>query len=188
MTENNSLTPNDWIQAGFHALTAGGPQAIKVEAIARQMHVSKGSFYWHFKNLPELKSAMLAHWLDNATHSVIDLVEDSQQKPQDQLRLLIQIATGGGNEPYGGILVEAAIRDWSRHDKLAASTLITVDQLRLKYLRKLFKRCGMSAKICTRNANNLYAALIGLEHLDHHGIANLKRDLPGLLEMMLLSQ
>jgi hypothetical protein len=68
---------------------------------------------------------------------------------------------------------------------LAASTLVTVDQLRLKYLRKLFKRCGYSAPLCTRNANNLYAALIGLEHLEHHGIANLKKDLPGLLELML---
>lgn len=116
---------------------------------------------------------------------LIESVEDSHREPADQLRMLVQLAIGDTKVPYGGLLVEAAIRDWARRDELAGVTLVTVDQLRLKYLRKLFKRCGNSASLCTRNANNLYAALIGLEHLEHHGIANLKKDLPGLLELML---
>lgn len=69
MAKRNSLTTDDWIRAGFRALTSGGPQAIKVEAIARRLHVSKGSFYWHFKDLSALQGAMLAHWLHSATHA-----------------------------------------------------------------------------------------------------------------------
>ena len=42
--------------AGFRALSAEGPQGIRVEAIARQLKLSKGSFYWHFKDVQALKN------------------------------------------------------------------------------------------------------------------------------------
>jgi len=47
MAKKQTLTANDWIVAGFVALTSGGPPAVKVEAIAKTLKVSKGSFYWH---------------------------------------------------------------------------------------------------------------------------------------------
>ena len=47
---HDTLTAKDWIAAGFRALTAGGPQAIKIEAIARELAVSKGSLLDFFKN------------------------------------------------------------------------------------------------------------------------------------------
>ncbi len=43
------LTRSDWVLAGFRALLASGPDAIRVEALARDLRATKGSFYWHFK-------------------------------------------------------------------------------------------------------------------------------------------
>ncbi|HGG65918.1 MAG TPA: TetR/AcrR family transcriptional regulator, partial [Rhodobacteraceae bacterium] len=92
-TMKQRLSPTDWIQAAFRALTAGGPQAIRAEAIARALKVSKGSFYWHFKDVHALKQAMLDHWQQVATQDVIDLVESGAANAKARLQLLVSVST-----------------------------------------------------------------------------------------------
>lgn len=185
MKHTTRLSPEDWIMAGFRALTAGGSQAIRAEAIARDLGVSKGSFYWHFKDVPALKRAMLDHWADIATKQIITTVEYNRKEASEQLRLLVRIATSENNAPYGGKMVEAAIRDWARYDPDAADTLGTVNRQRLAFLTKLFEQNGAPHERSAQLANLLYAALIGLEQLDHHGMVEAQHDLPALLEILL---
>ena len=39
--------------AGFRALARSGARALRAEALARDLDTTKGSFYWHFKDLPD---------------------------------------------------------------------------------------------------------------------------------------
>jgi len=184
-TTKTALTPDDWVKASFRALSAGGPQAIKVEAIAKALKVSKGSFYWHFKDVSALKADMLRHWLQVATHDIISDVSDNGLGPKEQLRRLVDIATSEKNEPYGGALAEAAIRDWARYDENAAATLKVVDAARRQFLRMLFEKSGVPPAQCVSYANILYAALIGLEQLSHTAAPEWKNDLSALLALLL---
>ncbi len=179
------LTPDDWIKASFAALTAGGPQAIRAEPIARTLKVSKGSFYWHFADVPALKQAMLDHWCKLATQDIIDLVEAKASTAKDRLRLLVRISTSASNDEYGGALAEAAIRDWARYDENAAKTLKSIDQKRLAFVEIQFSAHGTPKAQCRQNANILYATLIGLANLSHHGFATPSDDLPALLNRLL---
>lgn len=178
------LSIEDWLKASFRALTAGGPQAIRAEAIARDLKVSKGSFYWHFKDVPALKAAMLDHWHAAATQAVISVLEREGGTPQDRLHALIMIATGPSNEPYGGRLTEAAIRDWARFDETAATIVKQVERTRLDYLERLFTQCGCSTKVAKTRAGILYGALIGLETLAHNELADLQADMEALLTLL----
>ena len=185
MTTKSSLGKTDWIKAGFRALTQGGPQAVKAERIARDLNVSKGSFYWHFKDVPALKTAMLDHWMAAATQEIINAVDNSALPPQDQLRMLVQISTSELDADYGGPLTEAAIRDWARYDPLAAKALIDVDQKRLAYVEMLFTQAKIAPLQAKSNAGILYGALIGLQQLAHHQLVNQQDDLMILLEHLL---
>ena len=179
------LTPTDWIKASFVALTAGGPQAIRAESIARALKVSKGSFYWHFTDVPALKLAMLNHWEQAATKDIIDLVNLKATTAKDRLRLLVEVSTAPTDNDYGGQMAEAAIRDWARYDEHAAAALISVDQQRLDFVQAQFQAYGTPAAQCKQNASILYAALIGLNHLSHRGFASSSRDLGVLLDHLL---
>jgi len=189
MTRKNALHADDWIKAGFRALSAGGPQAIKAETIARTLQVSKGSFYWHFRDVPALKASMLEHWREVATNDIIADVNNKEIEgigPKDQLRLLVQVATDiKRSEPYGGVLAEAAIRDWARYDDKAAAVLKGVDAKRLRFLEVLFEECGIEPVRCRFCANVLYAALIGLQHLSDTRAADRQNYLPELLELLI---
>lgn len=44
----SSTTYQNWIDKGYELFTHSGPNGIKVETLARKIHVSKSSFYHHF--------------------------------------------------------------------------------------------------------------------------------------------
>lgn len=187
MKAKKDLTPDAWIKAGFRALTIGGHQAIRAEALARDLKASKGSFYWHFGDVASLEAQMLQQWKAEASEASIAAVESRGGSGADKLRYLIEIVTGDANEPYGGLLVEAAIRDWARYNELAAAMVNEVNILRIAYLETLFQQCGADPKVGRTNAVILYSALIGLEALAHDGLADLRRDLSSVLETLLAS-
>lgn len=177
--------PIDWIIAGFRALSRGGPQAIKVEPIARAMKVSKGSFYWHFKDVNALKAAMLEHWETEATNAIIQEVESKANTPKEKLTLLIDISTDARSERYGGAQTEPSIREWARYDQKAADVLRRVDTKRLNYVTGLFDATGVSKETARRSANIIYAALVGSEHLAINNLGERRGDMASLLARLL---
>ena len=187
MKAKKDLTPDAWIKAGFRALTKGGHQAIRAEALARDLKASKGSFYWHFGDVATLQAQMLEQWKAEASEASIAAVESRGGSGADKLRFLVEIVTGDANEPYGGLLVEAAIRDWARYNELAAAMVNEVNLLRIEYLETLFRECGADPTVGRTNSIILYSALIGMEALAHAGLADLRKDLRSLLETLLAS-
>ncbi len=185
MDAKPTLTQTDWIKAAFRALTAGGPQAIKAEAIARDLNVSKGSFYWHFKDVPGLKAAMVAHWQHGATEAIITALDQGKTPPRDRLYRLMELATSQADADYGGPQVEPAIRDWARYDNGVRTALSAIDKQRIGYVRGLLCDVGQTPNFATQNARILYGALIGLTQLSHLPDQNPQQDLLKLLGKLL---
>jgi AcrR family transcriptional regulator len=183
--KSNNLSSQDWIAAAFKALTAGGPQAIKVEAIARHLKVSKGSFYWHFANVDALKSQMLEHWYEMATSGIIANIDATSGKPEDKLTALVDLVSGNLSEAYGGVSVEAAIRDWGKYSKQVGDMIKKVDHQRLDFLIEQFAAYGYDRKNSRSCAAILYAGLIGLETLAAQEMADIRSDLHILLQRLL---
>lgn len=183
--KQSKLSSKEWIEAAFRALSIAGPQAIKAEAIARDLGVSKGSFYWHFTNIADLKTKMLAHWFEAATQEIIAQVNEVEGSPADKLTTLINLATGNKNAPYGGVSVEAAIRDWGKFSDEAGEMVKRVDKQRLNYLVEQLIASGHDEKSARSNAEILYAGLIGLEILAIEDLANLHSGMHILLKKML---
>ena len=65
-------TPRDrWIEQGLQALAAGGPDAVRVEVLAKQLGVTKGGFYGSFADRDALLEAMLDTWERESTDEVL---------------------------------------------------------------------------------------------------------------------
>ena len=50
------------MRAARIALLNGGPEAVRVEKLARSLKMTKGSFYWHFKDREAILEALLREW------------------------------------------------------------------------------------------------------------------------------
>jgi AcrR family transcriptional regulator len=127
-------TPRDaWVEAALQALAAGGPDAVRVEALAASLGVSKGGFYWHFKNREALLGEMRAAWERTAFQDVLERVESQPGDARSKLRYLFDLARAAD------FRIELAFRDWSRRDEIVAELLRQVDNRRMEYLRSLFR-------------------------------------------------
>src|SRR4051812_18741345 len=67
--------PSKWIEEGLRALAAGGPDAVRIEALARTLGVTKGGFYNQFDDRPALLDEMLETWERLGVDRVIERVE-----------------------------------------------------------------------------------------------------------------
>jgi AcrR family transcriptional regulator len=179
------LQPEDWVIAGFRALARGGPQAVGVEALARELQATKGSFYWHFADLAALKLAMLQTWERLATTDITASVKSSGLSARDQLFLLVEKVSITPGEEFGGNAIEPAIREWGRAEPLARAGLERVDRQRLADLREFLRAAGLAPMAIGQAAVVIYASVIGLEGLRLTAGVGMREPLLALVEQIL---
>lgn len=124
-----------WIEEGLRALGRGGPDAVRIEPLARALGVSKGGFYWHFEDRQALLGEMLDAWERTMVDEVAEAIEAEGGDARSRLRRLFAMASASGAEL---LKVELAIRNWARHDRAVAKRLRQVDNRRMDYMRALF--------------------------------------------------
>jgi AcrR family transcriptional regulator len=127
-------TPRDsWVEAGLAVLAAGGPDAVRIEALAKKLGVTKGGFYGYFADRDALLSAMLDAWERESIDDVIDRVEREGGDPRAKIQ-------------HAGVLtfssdrllpIDLAIRDWARRDEAVAERLRRVDNRRMALLLEM---------------------------------------------------
>ena len=123
-----------WIDEGLRALAAGGPEAVRIEPLARALGVTKGGFYWHFDDRRALLEEMLDTWERVSVDEVIERVEGEGGDARAKLRRLSAIASSSDKM----LRIDLAIRDWARREQTVADRLRRVDSRRMKYMRSLF--------------------------------------------------
>jgi AcrR family transcriptional regulator len=122
-----------WIEEGLRALAAGGPDAVRIEALAQALGVSKGGFYWHFGDREALLEEMLDTWERRSTDEVIERVESDGGDARAKIRRAGVLTFSRDLLP-----IDLAVRDWSRRDRTVTERLRRVDNRRMDYLRTLF--------------------------------------------------
>jgi len=181
----DKLTKLDWLQAGFQALTKAGPQALKAEPLAKSLKVSKGSFYWHFKDINDFKTSMISHWEKAATADVITHINAGTANPSEKLFALARRSTKLPRADYGGPASESAIRDWGKYEPDIARVVAKIDAQRIAFTQALFLEAGHEKKQARQSARLLYSALIGLEILAPAKLTTPTQDLSRLVEILL---
>lgn len=127
-------TPREnWVEAGLAALAAGGPDAVRVEALAKQLGVTKGGFYGYFADRDALLTAMLDVWERESTDEVLERVERAGGDARDRIRRAGMLTFSGDRL----LPIDLAVRDWARRDEAVAERLRRVDNRRMGLLREM---------------------------------------------------
>jgi AcrR family transcriptional regulator len=131
--------PEAWVDAALAALAEGGPDAIRIEALAASLGVTKGGFYGEFADRDALVERVLDSWERAVVDDVIAQVENTDDDPRTKLRHLFELAS---ERPVARrvLAVELAIRDWARRSPDVGERLRRVDNRRMAYLRTLFRQ------------------------------------------------
>lgn len=153
------LSAEDWADAALWSL-ANGVDALSVERLARSLGVTKGGFYWHYKDRADLLQAALARWEELATTKVIQQLE-ALPEPRERLHRLLALTFEQG--AHGQI--EVAIVAGASADPRIQPVLARVSQQRIDYVTKLYRAMGLPARDARRWALQAYSTYVGLLHL-----------------------
>jgi AcrR family transcriptional regulator len=132
---DRDLGRDDWLQAARLALLKGGASEVRVERLARDLRVTKGSFYWHFKDREELLELLLREWEDDFAEIIKQLKGLRGRKALSLLlRLVVEQAPLGekGMSPS-----DAAIFTWASVSPDVARRVNRAEKKRIKLLKQI---------------------------------------------------
>jgi AcrR family transcriptional regulator len=148
------LTKSDWISHGLATLAKDGANALKVGPMADGLKVSRGSFYWHFRDIADFRAELLQAWQEQATDRVIRDLEARKDRP-DRLKQLMRRAFADERS------LDRAIRSWAAEDRAVAAIVASVDGRRVAYIAKMLAAVGVEGQKALRRAAFLYWAYLG---------------------------
>jgi AcrR family transcriptional regulator len=151
---NDRLTKSDWIVHGLRTLANEGANALKVGPMATTLKVSRGSFYWHFRDIADFRSQLLRSWQERSTDQVIRELAAAKAE-QDRLKHLMRRAFAAKRN------LDRAIRSWAAEDEDVAKIVASVDARRVAYIAKLLVAAGVQSKQALPRAAFLYWAYLG---------------------------
>lgn len=138
-----------------HRFNRATDRGVAVDPIARRLGVTRGSFYWHFRDRDALLTAALEKWEQEATVAFIAELADTEE-PADRLEHLLRGALT--SDEISGL--EPAIVAHADHPVVNA-VLERVTERRVDYLTELFGDLGLEAPDARRRAVVAYAAYLG---------------------------
>lgn len=148
---DSRLGPEDWVRAGLKALARSGAAALKADKLAASLGVSRGSFYWHFADVPAFHAAVLKHWREVALENIIREIETTS----DPLEALLRRAFAGNSG------IERAVRAWATADLQARKAVEAVDAERIRYLQKLLIDAGVAPDVAATRARVMNWTYLG---------------------------
>src|SRR5688572_7181092 len=145
-----------WLRAGLEALRKGGVAEVRVERLAAELEITKGSFYWHFRDRGELLDALLDFWSLEMTDAEFERIQALRGGLAQRLLALAEDVLEKGMGRY-----DPAIRAWARSDRKVAAAVGRVDRRRLRALAQLFRENGIGAGEARTRARLFYTFLLG---------------------------
>lgn len=165
-----TLTPERWIEAATEVLVDRGIDNVRVDVLATELNVTRGSFYWHFRDREDLLRQVLQGWRESATEQLTARLERASRDPRAQLRDVLSLPFRG-RAAVRAARIELALRAWARHDAMARKVVDEADTSRIVYIGQVLESFGFPPEEARQRAFLLYSYLVAESQLGAVGTA-----------------
>jgi len=179
------LTPESWVEAATTVLVDQGIDHVRVDVLAGQLGVTRGSFYWHFRDREDLLRRVLQAWSERATEQLTRRLATAHADPRKQLRDVISLPFRG-RAAAKAARIELAIRAWARRDDLARLAVDAADAARIGYHREIFSALGFAGDEAGQRAFLLYGYEVAESLLHGQGTAAQRQARATYVERLML--
>ena len=131
--------PNKWFEAALKTLVEEGVDAVRIERLAAQLGITRGSFYHHYKDRDDLLRAVLEHYMQINHQNLVAMLPALQGTPKDKLWTLWTATASQTFRDY-----DWAVRMWGMHDTHVAEVLNQIDVKRMDVMMALFMEMGFT--------------------------------------------
>ena len=132
-TPQMRLGKERWLRTALEAIAREGDGKLRIDALARELNVTKGSFYHHFRDRQEFIDQVVGFWVERYNHYVIETIGQLEGPAEYRLLSLMKLVKREGLDLY-----DTTFRAWAAHDGRIAEKVRQVDHARYVFIRGLF--------------------------------------------------
>lgn len=151
------LNRADWLEAALKVFMTEGIEAVRITRVADALNVTRGGFYWHFKDRQDLHDALQSYWRETNVESVLHAVDSSNNLLDGILALYDAWLDPAKFEPG----LDLAMRDWARRSASARTAVKQADEACVKKIAAFFKKHGFNSTESRARARTMYDCQIG---------------------------
>ncbi|GHH00001.1 TetR/AcrR family transcriptional regulator [Pseudodonghicola xiamenensis] len=151
--KEDRLSQQDWLDAGLTLLGQTGPGGLRIDQLCKALKVTKGSFYWHFRDRHDFLGHLFDHWRRRETTGLIRHVETTYNAAPDRIWHVVEFVTLGTYD----VGTEVAMRQWGQSDPEVREGLTRVDAERLEFFTRQFEACGFDPEAARLRAISVYS-------------------------------
>jgi AcrR family transcriptional regulator len=151
------LSRADWLGGALTLLVDEGIDAVRITRLAEALAVSRGSFYWHFRDRSDLLDGLVAVWRAKNTAAVLDAVNGAESLTDGIFRLFDAWLDPDRFDPR----LDLAMRDWARRTADIRAAVDGADRARVDAITGLFRRFGYGLPEAFIRARILYFTQVG---------------------------
>ena len=171
------------MNAARRMLIAKGIERVRVDALARTLQISRGSFYWHFASRNELLAALLDDWRERNTAPFVAAAADERRSGEEKFRALVHVWL---DESEYDPAYDAAVRDWARTSPRVGACVRRVDRERIGLLAKICRNLGYRRQEAEIRARITYFHQVGYYALGLRESGKTRRKLAPIYTRILL--
>ena len=128
-----------WLGRALHVLSREGRAKLRIAGLCRDLGVTKGSFYHHFKSRDDFIKQLLDYWDLVFTAPVIEEVYRVGGGPEKRLLTLMETLFRRDYPKY-----DLAIKAWAAQDSKIARRVRSVDRARHNFIKAIFTDMGFN--------------------------------------------
>ncbi len=133
------LSRQDWLENALTVLSMNGQAGLRIQALSAALGVSRGSFYWHFKDRDEFIHALLDYWYEEYTAGALAAVERDGGSAEERLAKLMRSVHDHNLTRH-----DLTIRSLATLNPQFAKTVRKADRFRLNCIESLFIEMGFA--------------------------------------------
>jgi AcrR family transcriptional regulator len=133
----SKIDKNTWLSHALDLFAIKGEQGVKVEVLAKQLGVTKGGFYWHFKNRNDLLMQLLDYWVTEYTEIISKNMALNTLAPKQRLMSISQMVSEHNLTRY-----DLNFRSWAKQNAEVNKKLEQVTLARLHSIREPLRALG----------------------------------------------
>ena len=147
----------DWLRTALEIFVAEGIDAVRITRLADDLKVTRGSFYWHFKNREDLLHSLVSFWKDKNTAAITESIAQATSLSDGILRFFEICIDTTQFDPR----LDLALREWARRSNSIHKLVDSEDAARIDALRQFYLRFDYPMPQALIRARVLYYSQIG---------------------------
>lgn len=133
------ISREEWLKKALDVVSREGGAKLRVNNLVKDVGVTKGSFYWHFKDRDDFIRKLIDYWHEQYTVTVSNYLDEYEGTAEEKLRKLMEMVFVEQLTRH-----DLAIRSWAIAEPMLQKLVKRTDDHRLSYLQMLFQGIGFS--------------------------------------------